>query len=78
MGSSVTRFVRTADATFLVLLAGLSVQWIMDPSSSYLARNWITLNIAMLLVAVVCAGAYIAVRSKLDNQRYRMPSPAAK
>lgn len=72
------RFVQTADAAFLVLLAGLFAQWCVDPSSSYLVRNWMTLNVAMLLVAVVCAGMYIAVRAKLDSQKNSTPTPAAK
>ena len=78
MGSSVVRFVQTADAAFLVLLAGLFAQWIVDPSSGYLVHNWMTLNVAMFLVAMVCAGTYMAVKAKLDSQKNSTPSPATK
>lgn len=76
--STAVRFVQTADAVFLVLLAGLFAQWMIDPSSDFILRNWMMVNIAMLFIAIVGAGAYISVKPMLGSQRTEMHLMAAK
>jgi len=78
VNSTAVRFVQTADAVFLVLLAGLFAQWMIDPSSDFILRNWMMVNIAMLFIAIVGAGAYISVKPMLGSQKREMHLVAAK
>ncbi len=76
--TTVIRFVQTADAVFLVLLAGLFAQWMIDPSSDFILSNWIMVYMAMILIALLGAGAYFSVKPMLGSLKYRVRSMATK